>query len=414
MTVMRTSYSAIETYKLCPQKYKFQELDRIPAKKSKAALFGTHIHATLKYMFSHDPLFPTLDEVLHYFREYFPAQEKMDLAPEERPLYLAEGERMLKTFYAKNAPWNFSVVDLESRFEVLIDDPRRGETHVLAGRIDRIDKTEDGYEVIDYKTSRRMPSQRDVDENLQLSLYALGLSRRWPHLEPDAIRLSLYFVKHGEKLSTRRTEEAMAETVHDVLDTVTEIQGQIASGGFHPVPGPHCSFCPYRNICPAWRHLYRNETSGIKSQEKVDAAIAEYFELLKTTRGNAARLAELKATIAAYMEAEGFERVFGEGGYLARSRQQRFGYDFEKVRAILEPLGKWEEVLTADEKKLAALVQTLPPDIQRTIASARMLVREFSVITASIKRIRRPDGPTPLPPAAVPDADVASQSSSSE
>ena len=99
---MRTSYSALETYKLCPQKFKFQELDRIPAEKSKAAIFGSHIHSTLKYMFSQDPLFPTLDEVLNYFRENFPGEEKFKAAPEEKEIYLRAGTEMLKKFYAKS------------------------------------------------------------------------------------------------------------------------------------------------------------------------------------------------------------------------------------------------------------------------------------------------------------------------
>ena len=163
---MRTSYSALETYKLCPQKFKFAVVDRIPAKPSLAASFGTLIHASLKYMFSRDPLFPTLDEVIQYFRDNWPSPEKLETTEEEKQVYLQEGERILKSFYAKNAPWNFSVVDLESHFEVLIEDPQKKETHVLAGRIDRIDRTEDGYEVIDYKTNRRIPSQADVDRNL--------------------------------------------------------------------------------------------------------------------------------------------------------------------------------------------------------------------------------------------------------
>ncbi|OHA08790.1 MAG: hypothetical protein A3B37_00350 [Candidatus Sungbacteria bacterium RIFCSPLOWO2_01_FULL_59_16] len=390
---MRTSYSALETYKLCPQKYKFQEIDRVPAKKSKAALFGTHLHSTLKFMFSRDPLFPTLDEVLNYFREQWPPPEKMEVTPEEKSLYFAAGEEMLKKFYANNAPWNFNVVDLESRFEVLIEDPRRREAHVLAGRIDRIDKTEDGYEVIDYKTSRRMPSQTDVDRDLQMSLYSLGLQRRWPHVKPGEITLSLYFLKHGEKLSTKRSAEATAGTVEDVLRTVTEIQQKLATGErFEPTPGPQCGWCPYKPICPVWKHLYRKRETASGAQE-IEAALKEYFALLKNQRENEARMNELKAKISAYMEAEGYERVFGEDGYLARSLQKRFRYDFEKVRAILEPLGKWKEILSADEAKLKAVMKGLPPEAQAEIEAAKVLAREFMVITASAKKIPKPDAP---------------------
>src|SRR3989344_1165267 len=214
---MRTSYSALETYKVCPRKFQFQELDRIKAPKPPAAVFGTLVHKTLQYLFSRDPLFPTLDETIDYFRKNWPSQEKFPLADSERAVYQEAGEQMLRNFYAKNPPWNFSVVDLEAHFEVLIEDPRRKDTHVLAGRIDRIDKQGDGFEVIDYKTSRTLPSQAKVDGDLQMSIYALGLQRRWPHVAPETITLSLYFLKHGEKLSTKRTADANAATQEDVL-----------------------------------------------------------------------------------------------------------------------------------------------------------------------------------------------------
>ena len=325
---MRTSYSALETYKLCPQKFKFQEIDRTPAKKSKAAVFGTHIHSSLRFMFSRDTLFPTLDEVLDRFHEQF-AATAAEFAPEEAELYRADGERILKNFYAKNAPWNFSVVDLESRFEVLIEDPRQKETHVLAGRIDRIDKTADGYEVIDYKTARRMPSQADVDTNLQMSIYALGLQKRWPHIKSENITLSLYFLKHGEKLSTSRTDEATAKTAGDVMETISKIQGKISSGErFEPTPGPLCDFCSYKPLCPAWKHLYRKQEAGSMTPAEMDVTLKEYFDLLKTQRESDARLTELKSKIRAYMEAEGYDRAFGEDGYLSRSLHRRFLYHF--------------------------------------------------------------------------------------
>lgn len=388
---MRTSYSALETYKLCPQKFKFQELDRIPAKKFKAALFGTLVHSCLKFMFSKGPLFPTLDEVLAYFRENFPPPETFEAAPEEKQLYLAEGERILKNFYKKNAPWNFNVLDLESRFEVLIEDQRRKETHVLAGRIDRIDKTDGGYEVIDYKTSRRMPPQADVDKDRQMSIYALGLAKRWPHVKADEITLSLYFLKHGEKLSTKRSAEATAATAREVLKTVSAIEDKVASGQrFDPTPGAHCDFCSYKPICPAWRHLYKKQEAGIKNPEEMDSVLREYFALSTAERKSEMRLAELKAKIRAYMEAEGYDRVFSEDGYLSRSIQRRYAYDFEKVRALLEPLGKWENVLSADEKKLAAVLKTLPLDVQSQVEEAKTLTREFAVITTSTKKTPPP------------------------
>lgn len=390
---MRTSYSALETYKLCPQKYQFQEIDRIRVKKSKAAVFGTHIHSALRYMFSQDPLFPTLDQVLDYSRAHWPSQETFDVSPEEKTLYVQSGERIIRNFYAKNAPWNFSVVDLESHFEVLIEDPRRHETHVLAGRIDRIDKVGDGFEVIDYKTSRTLPSQAKVDADLQMSIYALGLQRRWPHVAPESITLSLYFLKHGEKLSTARTSEANAATQEDVLRTISEIRGKQERGErFEPVPGPHCGFCPYKPQCPAWRHLYRKPEAENPTDADMQVLIQEYFDIVKNDRQAAKRLSELKEVIRSYMETQGFDRVFGDEGVLSRSVQKRYVYDVEKVRAILVPLGKWEEALALDDQKVKLIAKTLPLEIQTRIEGAKVLTKEYIVIAASMKKIPRPEG----------------------
>ncbi|MBU1177127.1 PD-(D/E)XK nuclease family protein, partial [Patescibacteria group bacterium] len=53
---MRISYSGLETFSLCPAKYKFQYIDRIKTPKIKEAVFGTLIHDCLKVF--HEPSRP--------------------------------------------------------------------------------------------------------------------------------------------------------------------------------------------------------------------------------------------------------------------------------------------------------------------------------------------------------------------
>ena len=56
---------------------------------------------------------------------------------------------------------------MESRFEFEIDDPKTGEKHTLSGIMDRIDKNADGsFEIIDYKTKRKMPGQKEMGNDL--------------------------------------------------------------------------------------------------------------------------------------------------------------------------------------------------------------------------------------------------------
>ncbi len=397
---MRTSYSAIETYKQCPQKYKFQDIDRIRTPKSKEALFGTAVHSALKFMFQKSPLFPTLDEVISYYRENWPAHEafqaeskndplKIPVTEEEERAYFEEGVKMLRSFYEKNAPWNFNVVDLESRFEVLIEDEKTGKTHVLAGIIDRIDKNQGEYEIIDYKTSKRMPSQDGVNSNLQLSLYSLGLQKRWPHIKPEDIKLTLYFVKHGEKLSTTATHEKTEATKKDILGTIREIETRIdEKKDFEPMPSALCNWCAFKPMCPAWKHLYRNQKSNIKNQNEINAALKEYFQLRKTKQEHESRLEELQGQIRQYMEQENLTRVFGEEGYVSKKMQQRYEYDLEKIKALLSPLGKWEEILKADEIKLRKILLEIPEETRKEVENARRVSKEYPVLTASMKKIK--------------------------
>lgn len=345
---MRISYSALDTYKNCPLKYKYQELDRIAVPKNIEAVFGGSIHACLKFMFERTPLYPTADEIINLFRNLWSIKkEKINLSEEELKAYCDDGISILKNFYKLNQPWNFNVLDLESRFSVLIPDPSGKEEHILTGIIDRIDKNPDNefYEIIDYKTSRKMPSQENLDKNLQMSIYQMGILKRWPHIKPENIKLSFYFLKHGEKITTSRSPEDLEKTKTFIIKTVGEIKKRIADNDFSPFPSGLCNWCGYKPQCPMWKHQFSNlSAKGGKTQNDIELIIKEYFDLKGQNIKNNKRLTELQGIVYEFMNQENVERIFGENGYLTKVLQERLVCDMEKVKKILEEIGKWNEV----------------------------------------------------------------------
>ena len=392
---MRTSYSALDTFKQCQQKFKFSVIDKIKAPKSPEAAFGSVVHAALKLMFSRDPVFPTLEEVWAYFDENWKisAAKLPNFGENLADLYEKSGREILKNFYRTNPPWNFSVVDTESHFELPISDDGSGKTHVLAGIIDRIDKIGDGeYEIIDYKTNRRLPSQQSVNENLQMSIYHMALKRRWPDTDPVKIKLSLYFLKHNEKLSAQKTGADIEATKEAVLKTIRDIEIKIAKADFPPMPSGLCDYCAYKPICPAWRHLYRKDELPSPNDAELGQALNEYFAIKATESKNEARLKELQKIIKNYMDAQKLDRVFDERGYyISKKLQQRFKYDFDKVKEILMAAGlesEWQKILEADEKKLKAILSTLPYPVRQQILNQKILSKEFTVLTSSTKPIK--------------------------
>ncbi|MEK7661913.1 MAG: PD-(D/E)XK nuclease family protein [Patescibacteria group bacterium] len=371
---MRTSYSALETFGICPQKYKFQEIDKIRAPKRIEAVFGTIVHSALKYMFERNPLFPTEDEVVNFFSERFneksDAVEWPDASKKERAekLYYDEGVKLIRNFYAKNKPWDFNPVELEGRFQVEITGDNAIETHTIAGIIDRLDKdpTGDSYEIIDYKTGKKMPSQESLENNLQLALYHLAILKRWPHLKAGQVKTSLYFLKHNEKITAVPNEHRAENAIKIILAKIAEIKKAAETGDFPPVPSALCDWCGFRKICPMWKHIYE-EKSETPDESAASNAIKEYFEIKETEEKNDRRLKEIRGIILAYMDSKKIGRVFGSGGYITKMIQERVSFDMEKVKSVLESLGRWAEVLSPDSKKIERLMETLPEETREKL-----------------------------------------------
>ncbi len=381
---MKISYSGLDTFIQCPAKYKYQYLDRIKTPKNKEAVFGTLIHECLK-MF-HDPSRPTPlseDDLLKYFTGKWDSAVYQD--EQEESFAFHQGIKILKDYYQSVQGTALDILALETSFEAPIvaeiknaSVPRR-EIHQITGRIDRIDKLADGtFEVVDYKTSKKMPAQTDVDKNLQLSVYYLGLCQRWPSLKDKPVKLSLYFLKHGEKLSTSRDSRQIEESKEMIVSLIN----QIRESKFEPRQNPLCGWCSFQAYCPLYRHKYAKAEATADSQ-KIKEIIKEFFEIKGRQTQDVRRMAELKNAINQYCDANKIERVFGEEGFITRLPQQRFGYDLARLKAILEPLGKWEPILTVDKTKLKKVIDSLPFHIKEEISQIKKLEKEFKVMTIS-------------------------------
>lgn len=374
---MRLSYSALNTYQTCPLQYKFQEIDKIKTPKSKEAVFGSAVHDTMKFIHTPGILSPTLDQSMEHFSNAWNSAV-FDSEDEERAAF-SQGIKIIQEYYRKSNPTDFNIVDLESRFQIEIGEGE--ERHIVSGIIDRIDKTEDGYEIIDYKTTKKMPSQEKVDNDIQLSVYLQAFLARYPEERKnlDKLKVSLYFLKHGVKLSATRTADQLKQSEQLFLDTIKLIE----SSQFEPVISPLCDWCGYQHLCPMWKHKFK-ELRRVDTEE-VNASIQEYIELKSAISITKDRLAKLQETILQYMDQEGVERVFGPQGVIAKSLRKTYKYDEQKLRDILEPLDKWEDVLKVDGIALRNILGVLPLQARKEVEQAKVLDKETKSLAVKKK-----------------------------
>jgi len=382
---MRISYSALETFKRCPLKFKFQYIDKIKTPKSKEALFGTLLHSALKILHEPGLIIPTEEDILKFISDNW--NSSIYSSEQESTLNFAQAVKIMKDYYAKNYPSQFTVLALETMFEVPLQ--VGAEKHLLTGKIDRVDKTQDGLlEVIDYKTSKKMPSQEAINQDLQLAVYHLGVANRWPSLvrEDRPLKTSLYFLKHGEKLSTTRTTQDLAATEESIIKDFETIGQAAKDAKFPPTPNVLCDWCEFQRHCPYFKHKFKEAKIFFNDQD-IKALIGEYTKLSAEVDERDKRLKEIKADMSKFMDQEGLERLFGEDGYITRQAIQRFKYDSETLRAILEPLGRWQDVLKVDDVKLKKVAKELPTEKRAKIEEARKLDKEYK--TLSLKKAKK-------------------------
>ncbi len=181
------------------------------------------------------------------------------------------------------------------------------------------------------------------------------------------------------KLSATRTVDQLKKSEQLFLDTIKLIEDE----KFEPNITPLCDWCGYQNICPMWKHKFK-ELRKIDTEE-VNSAIGEYVELKSAISITKDRLGEIQEKILQYMDQEGVERVFGEQGIIARSLRKTYKYDEKKIREILEPLDKWEAVLKVDGVALKNILGVLPFEAKTEIEKAKVVDKETKTLAVKKK-----------------------------
>jgi DNA helicase-2/ATP-dependent DNA helicase PcrA len=229
------SASDIETYRLCPLKYKFARVFRIPEEPTINQRFGIAVHQVLERY--HAQGGGSLEDLMHLFEVAWRRNGFGHSADELQ--FREKAVAALTQYWQLDREREGEPVWFERGFSFKL-----GEHHVR-GRVDRVDRLPDGgYELIDYKTGRAK-TEKQLREDIQLSLYQMGAREAWGL---PGSHQSYYYVLENEKVPVEHTDDELER----VRTTVAEIADGILAQEFDPKPSPEiCRACDYRIICPA-------------------------------------------------------------------------------------------------------------------------------------------------------------------
>ncbi|MEK7108120.1 MAG: PD-(D/E)XK nuclease family protein, partial [Patescibacteria group bacterium] len=237
-TPAQFSFTQLTAYDHCPLQYKYAHVYKIPVFGSGSQSFGKTTHATLQRFFEEwmmaSPV--SLDRLLELYRASW--IDEWYGTPERKEAYRAQGEEMLRAYHATLDPHPPRPLFLERGFTVKVGDM------VIKGRVDRIDRCDDGVEIIDYKTGTpKTQKTLTAIDRMQMLLYALA-AREVFMLEPK--QLTFLYLMDGSRVSFEPKEKDLERLREQLRKTI----GAIREQKFDQKPGPACRQCDFRSICP--------------------------------------------------------------------------------------------------------------------------------------------------------------------
>ena len=318
---MRISPSSISLYRECPLRYRFISLDKLKPAPKPFFSFGNAIHKSLYYLYA-DSLFslPPLTDLLLFYHNNWNHQGYSN--SKEETEYYRLGLSILSNFYKKEVKNGSRPVAVEYRFNVAFD------KFTLFGFIDRIDKTDGGYEIIDYKTSKKPPSLDSLKRNHQLAIYQMGVEG---NLGFKVARLSILHLRSLSKISIPAHKP---ESLKKVLEEISEIVQKIEEGEFEPKLHNGCP-CEFDDRCPYFREKYQ--------ENNIAEVVDEYGILKERIKTDEKRVKELYRIINEYLDKKGIRQAFGKDFSVTLSlvRGSKLKAD---IKRIIEDNDLWDEV----------------------------------------------------------------------
>ena len=224
MFIKTFSPSKYNTYKECPLKYRYRYIDYLKddynATLSTDALqFGSYIHKILE-----DGVNATSIEELREIGKGLRGNYKFKGR-------IKDTETCIRNFFEFNSNLEGSISTEMIFSEQVIDDLS------VNGIIDRVCKSKSGkYLVIDYKTSKREKTKRELQTDPQLMTYAAAIAKMY-NVPVQNVSVSHYYPLTGNLVALRYLPPQISSFLRKVSD-------------FKPQVNQYCNWCGYKDICP--------------------------------------------------------------------------------------------------------------------------------------------------------------------
>lgn len=237
----RLSPSQADSYRRCPRRYVLERRLRLGDVTSAYAHFGELLHQVLEMaereMIGTDERHAELSRALQVLDEVWDAADFG--TPELNNAWKLKAVEMLAKLY-EHWPGKGVPVEVEVDVEAEIEGVK------WIGRIDRLERSPDGYRVVDYKTGTQPPTKDDAAESIQLGFYARAIEESLG----EVVASEMWFPRASTKSVT--TRQLALHQLPDIEEKMAEITRDVRAERWEPRVSGDCRRCGFRRSCPAW------------------------------------------------------------------------------------------------------------------------------------------------------------------
>jgi putative RecB family exonuclease len=380
------SHSQLSTYETCPHQYRLNYIDKIKIEtEGIEAFMGSRVHEALEKLYRDLKVtkLNTLEDLISYYHENW-EKNWSEMIQIVRKGYSAEdyrrlGEKCIIDYYNRYSPFDHGkTLGLEESISFPLDEEKG---YWIRGFIDRVTLADHSViEIHDYKTSGRLPTQKDVDSDRQLAFYHMGVEGRWNDIRE--IHLIWHYLAFDTEIRSSRTPEKLDQLRRETMELIQKIE---TDRDFAPKESPLCDWCDYQGLCPRRKHLIRVGNLSLNEylNEEGVTLVNHYVELKEKKRILSeeidAELMKIEEALIAYAQKEEAEAVYGSD-HVAKIKvevKEKYPLKGAPSRKTLDDLikkaGKWMEISDLNPWMLARIVER-----GNWPSSLIKMIREFS------------------------------------
>lgn len=239
--LLSLSFFRLDDYLTCPLRYKFRHILNVPLLPHHNLVFGRTlhhvIHLYLRKKISNGGI--SEEDLIEAYKKIW--VNEGFLSREHEEMRRNAGEGALRLFYRREEKAGQLPKSIEKNFRWFHKDIK------FSGRWDRIDETDSGGIIIDYKASG-VKDQKEADkktrDSLQMDLYALSFLKTQDR-EPFETRL--HFLESDVVGHASKGKVEMDRSLSKIEEAAEGIRRKNfkAKADWH-----NCSHCDFKTICP--------------------------------------------------------------------------------------------------------------------------------------------------------------------